>query len=863
MPRLRVHIENPSDGGFGYWLVKLYLFACLGCLSLLVHVCGAVYVYFARSVPELPDLRTYADQAPGVTTFHAWDGTLLAELAREYREVVPLSRVPRALLDAFIATEDRRFFEHSGLDLRGFLRALQKNVRAGQVLQGGSTITQQVAKAFLSPERTFSRKIREAILARRLEARYSKREILSLYLNHIFLGHGAYGVQAAARRYFDRNVWELGLGELALIAGLAKAPSRFSPIDHPEAAQKRRDQVLRNMVEAGFLTEEQVRPLLGQPVQLRERRDRSRDISPYFVEHVRRELIKQLGQKELYERGYRVETTVLTTADLQAADSVDHIARKLDKRQGWRGREVNLQGSERQLFLERASEKYDGAPLLEETLYLGLVEQVRSDGAIVRIGSRRLPLPLRNMAWAARYSARDATNDRTISSATEALRVGDVIWVRLEHRSYVPRFSEFTYDETGEVVWLPEQRNPPPAAPVLALEQSPRPQAAIFAFDLHNGYVVAMAGGTDFDRSEFNRAVQACRQPGSAYKPIYYSLALDRGYSYETLWNDKIKPEVDPVTGEMWVPQNIDGSYGQQVTLEKALVWSKNPPSVEIYKTVTSREVTARDAIDIVTWARMLGMTTPIHADDALALGASCVRIDELSRAFAVFARNGRPVENIYVRRVLDRRGNVVLDRSAWDDPMLDGASRLDRIVAVAGEYRKPVISPRTAWLTGTLLRRVVSQGHSGPIRATRLIAAGKTGTSSRTSDVWFVGYTSRWLATAWVGDDHYERQLGYKDASFTLSVPMWARFMYATSRDMPLEELPVERPPGVKPNDRGGPLRPGYPPPPEPGVRPDGKPYELPRQLQGLPVVLTGRAPDAAARTPAPAAGRRPKTAR
>ena len=634
MPRSRVTIDNPHDGGFLFWLGKLYLFAALGILFITLHGLGAVYIYFARSVPEVPDLKNYASWAPGITAVVSGDGALLAELANERREVVPISRVPRQLIDAFIATEDRRFFEHGGLDLRGFARAATANLRAGQVMQGGSTITQQVAKAYLSPERTFSRKVREAILARRLEARYSKREILATYLNHIFLGHGTYGVQAAARRYFDRNVWELDLSELALLAGMAKAPTRFSPIDHPSAAQKRRDQVLKNLVEAGFIKEDRVKPFFDQPIALRPWRDTSRDVSPYFVDHIKRELGKQFGQKALYEGGYRIETTVLPYLDVLAADNVDHAVRNLDKRQGFRGKEAHLEGSAREVFIARANALYE-APLLEDTLYLGLVEKVRADGATVRVGPRSLNLPLRNMEWAARYSAHDATNDRTITSAGEALKPGDVIWVRLAHKSHIARFTEFTYDETGDAAWVSETESKPPAGPRSSPWNRGPFQGALYTFDLNTGYVLAMAGGSDYDRSEFNRVVQACRQPGSAYKPIYYSLALDRGYNYDTQWVDKAKAEIDPVTGEMWTPQNVDGSYGAQVTLERALIWSKNPPSVEIFKTLGAK--------DVAEWARVLGMTTPIHADDALALGASCVRIDEISRAFAIFARNGQP----------------------------------------------------------------------------------------------------------------------------------------------------------------------------------------------------------------------------
>lgn len=975
MARERIQIINPADGGFFYWLAKFYLFAVLGLGLVVLHVLAGIYIYFARTLPKVPDFATYAEHAPGITQIFAGDGSLLAELASERREVIPLSQIPKPLIDAVLATEDRRFYEHRGLDLRGFVRAMRVNIATGQMRQGGSTITQQVAKAFLSPERSLTRKIREAILARRMEARYSKREILSLYLNHIFLGHGSYGVQAAARRYFDKNVWELGVEDLALLAGLAKAPTRFSPLDHPQAAQARRDIVLRNMVEVGYLDADEAKRHTARPLQLKPRRDASRDVSPYFVDAVRRELFAKLGQQRVLEEGLRVETTVQPFLDVLAAENVDHSVRRLDKRQGWRGPEAHLDPDAQRVFLLRASQRYAG-PLAEDTLYLGLVTAVRTGGATVQIGPHTTDLPLNNMLWAARYNARDSANDRLILSAYEALKPGDVIWVKLAFRSRTAKFTDYVYapitpykeggtdgakpagavpepartaarverppapppapassaqasssrsgsrstsrgksgrtrskgaptdkladkdkgrgrtpgtatgpggdarqqeaarpivtarpqyvpgtgvylpppgegeerragvpgapgkrQEVGEAVWLPEQqRKPGPnALREVMLEQPPRPQGALYTFDLATGYVLAMAGGSDYDRSEFNRAVQACRQPGSAYKPVYYSLALDRGYSYDTSWNDKVKVEIDPVTGEQWVPTNIDGSYGQQVSLERALVWSKNPPSLEIFKTMGKK--------DVASWARRLGMTTPIHADDALALGASCVRIDEVSRSFALFARSGRPIDTVQVKRVLSRRGEVLIDNSAWDDPMLDGRGRLDRLVAMAGRVKRPVIAPRTAYLTGTLLRRVVSQGHSKPIRDTKLIAAGKTGTSSRTSDVWFVGFTSRWLTTAWVGDDTYERQLGYADASFTISVPMWARFMYHANREAPLAEIP-EKPKDVKPTDRGGPLLPGFPPPPSSGVSPEGKAYDLPENLRDLPTAPKGSRP-------------------
>jgi penicillin-binding protein 1A len=294
--------------------------------------------------------------------------------------------------------------------------------------------------------------------------------------------------------------------------------------------------------------------------------------------------------------------------------------------------------------------------------------------------------------------------------------------------------------------------------------------------------------------------VQACRQPGSTYKPVYYSLALDRGYGYGSLFNDIPRAEVDPITGEVWVPQNLNNTVEYQVNLEYALVWSKNVPSVQLFKLVGAKDVEA--------WARRLGMTTPIIADQALALGASCTRIDELTRAFSAFARNGSLEEPVYLRRVRDRAGQVVEDNTAASDPMGPPDVRLDRMVALAGQSTKTVIPPRAAWLTSQLLRRVVTKGHAPALRSTGLLVAGKTGTSSATMDTWFVGYTSRSMITTWIGDDRRERPLGYKDAAFMLNVPMAARFLWKTTAGQPLRDIPWERPPGVRTNDTGGNLR-------------------------------------------------------
>jgi penicillin-binding protein 1A len=805
-PFSRVEVVNPSDGGFWHWLVKFYAFGAVCLVGLIILIGAGTYGYFAARIPPLPNIDRYAHDTAQSTALRAWDGTLLADWATERREIVTSSEVPPLLLKAFVSIEDRRFYEHGGLDYRGITRALLANLRAGAVAQGGSTITQQVARSFFDRDlffaRSLFRKIPEAILARRLEGRYSKSEILTLYLNQIFLGNTAYGVAAAARRYFDKTVDELDLGEMATIAGIARAPSNFSPIPNLQRSQNRRDQVLSAMAAAGAITAAEATAWKARPLTLRPPPDFFRQRSPYFAEYVRRDIAKRYGEKMLWEGGLEIETTLLPWVDAVAQENVDFSLRKLDKRQGWRGPVTRLAGVAVDQFRAKMAERYGSEPPQEARLYLGLVESNESRGAEVRVGTKTYKLPSANMKWAYPFSLRDSNNGKIVDSTINVLKKGDVIWVSNAHRSSRKRFSDWTYDPRNEVIWSApyEGKAQPTDDVVLKLEQTPRVQGALFSYDHDSGYVVAMAGGHDFDRSQFNRVVQACRQPGSTYKPIYYSLALDRGYGYDSLLNDIPRAEVDPITGEVWIPTNLNNTMEYQVSLEYSLVWSKNVPSVQLFKLVGGDNVEQ--------WARRLGFTTPIIPDQALALGASCSRMEELTRAFSAFARNGPLSDPIYVRRVRDRNGVIVEDNSALSDAMGDASGRLDRLVALAGKRPKLAIPARTAWLTSQLLRRVVTDGHNPALRNTGIKAAGKTGTSSATMDTWFIGYTSRWMTSTWIGDDKRERPLGHKDAAFMLAVPMFSRYMWEVGQDQTLQDIPWTRPQGVKANDTGGNLR-------------------------------------------------------
>ncbi len=796
--RDRVTVANRADGGLLFWLGRLYGFAGLVLIAAGVLTGLLIYRYFSVTTPAAPDLRAYVASAPGVTRLFAADGTKLGEFAREWRELVPFDQIPTPHIDAVIAIEDHDYWSHGGLYYKGIVRAAWANLTSGEFAQGGSTITQQVAKQFLVTDKSLARKAREAIMARRLEARYSKKAILSLYLNQIYLGAGAYGVAAAARRYFQKDLDQLTLAEMALIAGLPKAPSAFSPINRPQRAVERRDLVLDQMVVRGKLTAEAAAAAKREPLALKVYKDVFPDRMPYFAEHVRRDLLKRYGEDGLMAGGLRVETTAEPVFEAAAYENVDYGTRKQDKRQGWRAAEWFVDGPARDTFIQRQRERYGEGPLTPGRRYLGVVDEVGCDRAKVIIGDRELELPSRNLRWAAAWSATNAENDREISCASRALRPGDVIWVSREIRTR-GRYRDFYLPDKINPAWHVredqhewDERHPD----VVQLDQVPHPQGALFTADHRTGHVLAMVGGYDYTRSERNHAVQSCRQPGSTYKPIYYSAALDEGFGFDSMFYDRPIEIIDEVTGEVWTPTNLGGTVDNDVTLEYALVFSKNIPSVGIFVEVGAQAVE--------TWARRLGFTSEIIADKALALGASCTYLDELTRAFAIFARNGRWIEWSYVRRIVDRHGNTLEDHTTYYDPLLAAGERLDRLAATAGDRPAQAIPARTAFLTSKLLAQMVNYGFTKTLRATELHAAGKTGTSSATMDTSFVAYTAHHITAAWLGDDKRVRELGKKDAAYMTVVPLWARYMNEVAGGYPNLEIPWEVPPGVEPKDRG-----------------------------------------------------------
>ncbi|MGE5310871.1 MAG: penicillin-binding protein 1A [Nitrospirota bacterium] len=679
-------------------------------LALLLAGSGGVYLV-TRELPEIYSLKDYKPDI--VTTVYADDGSPVAEFCRERRIVVPMGRIPKLLVQAFVAAEDSRFYEHEGLDYLGIMRAMYKNIMAAGIRQGGSTITQQVTKSLLlTPERSITRKIREAILAFRIERYLSKDEILYLYLNQIYLGHNAYGVEAAAQTYFGKSVQELNLAECAMLAGLPQAPSRYSPHKHPDRARERQSYVLNRMTEDGYITAQQAKQALATPVKVKGRMEKNIGKAPYFTEHIRRYLEEKYGEDILYHQGLQVYSTVNVAYQQAAQKALRKGLQDLDKRQGYRGPLAHLEGKHIDTYFLDLKESEDLEPLREGDIVKGVISAAQSGEKRFRVnlnGGSGV-LPFETMSWIRRDPA-------------AALKVGDLILVRLMGRD----------QRSGD--WK------------LALEQEPQVQGAILSLENTTGFVRAMVGGYDFSTSQFNRAVQARRQPGSAFKPIIYAAALDKGYTPATIIIDSPVIFGDEQSERVWKPRNYKETFYGPTLLRTALILSRNVVTIKIVNDI---------GLDyVIDYARRLGINSPLTRDLSLALGSSALSLLELTRAVSVFPNQGELVQPIFITKVMDRDGRLLEEHKP---------------------QREKVMESDTAFVMSHLLEEVVKYGTGWRARALGRPVGGKTGTTNDQKDAWFVGFSPSMTAGVWVGFDN-ERELGPVETGARAASPIWVDF--------------------------------------------------------------------------------------
>jgi len=673
-------------------------------------------------LPPVDQLLTY--QPPVATRIFAEDGTLIGEFYVERRYLVPLEMVPTHVRLAFLAAEDADFYTHPGIDPLGIGRALVANLVAKQVVQGGSTITQQVVKTLLlTPERSFERKAKEMILAFRLETRLSKDDILYLYLNQIYFGAGAYGVEAAARTFFDKGVEELTVAEAALLAGLPQRPSAYDPQRHPRQSNARKAHVLERMRTEHFLSEEQYAAASSEQIAIRPRRLANYMAAPWYVEHVRKLLEDRYGGTAAAQLGLRVHTAVDLQMQRAAEESLREGLRELDRRQGFRGPVRRLGPRKIDTFLAR--EAATGSP--DDPSPRAVVTAVRSAAVEVRTAWEHGAIPASALTWGRSHLA------------PGSFKAGDVIAVT----------------RAGAL---------PDGTTRFALDQQPQVQGALVAIDPYTGQVKAMAGGYDFARSQFNRVVQARRQPGSAIKPFIYAAAVDHGFTPASIVTDAPISFPGGANGRLWTPRNFGNRYYGAVQLRTALLRSLNTVTVRLVDDIgldTTRE-----------YLQKVGFSRPLPRNLSLALGSAEVSPLELTAAYGVFATLGKRFEPLFITAVTDRDG----------DPIDFGHTR---------PRFERAISSATAYVLTNMLEAVVEHGTGQRASAIDRPAAGKTGTTNDMHDAWFVGFTPDLIAGVWVGFDA-DRSLGEKETGGRAAAPIWASFMKRALEGRPVVDFPV-----------------------------------------------------------------------
>lgn len=774
----------------GRWwklLLKALLVVVLTGATLAALVYQGVWLVFGPGLPEIPKVDEY--RPPILTEVYTQDAVLAGEFYNERRKVVPYERIPKRLVQAFIASEDASFFDHFGVDVLGTTRAVYKTVMKkvtgrGSV-QGGSTLTQQTAKAVLisaegyksATAKNVKRKIREALLARRLENALSKEEILYLYLNNVYLGHHSYGVQSAAENYFRKDVKDLTLGEMALIAGLPQAPSAYSPFMNPEAAKNRRKYVVRQMLEKGMISKAEHDQAAAEEVKVFPVEDVFHEFAPYFTEETRRAVVDRYGNKTLLEGGLKVFTTMDSEKQRAAQEAVLANLLQVDKRQGFRGPVMHLDSdADKQKFLAKAAKALGDEPLTKGHLYVGLVSTIEKEGKVaeISIGNTKAKLPALGMRWAREVNAEKYYPSVLVNKVSAALKVGDVVVVRVVDAKELYDDKEQYNDALFQDV--------PKDSVLVRLEQEPELQASLVSIDPHRQYLVAMVGGYDFDANEFNRAFQACRQPGSSFKPIVYAEAIEQmEWNQSTVILDSPIVMDDPENQNRWKPANFDEGFEGEIALRYALVNSKNIPAVKTFIALAKHLGNKNEVVGIQKLgelAKGLGFSTPLNPDYSTALGSACVYPIELAQVYATINRLGVKKPTWFVRKVEDRFGRTLEDHTSFDDPW---ASLQDRIAAGYARLYEPgqqVLSKESAFIITDIMRGVVTDGTGGPANRLGKPAAGKTGTTNDSFDAWFTAFTRDLVTSAWVGYDLNVHPLGKYETGGRAALPSWLAYM-------------------------------------------------------------------------------------
>jgi penicillin-binding protein 1A len=714
----------------------------------LIAVCAVIWVFWTYG-QDLPDYTQLEDYAPPITTrVHAGDGSLLAEYAVQRRVFVPISTIPEMVRNAFLAAEDQNFYSHPGVDPMGVARAIVTNIRnlgTGRRPEGASTITQQVAQNFLlTKDVSIKRKIREAIISFRIERAFTKDQILELYLNEIYLGFGAYGVASASLNYFNKPLSELAPDESAFLAALPKGPNNYNPITKQAAAVARRNYVLGRMAEDGVISVEYAGSLSERPIRV------SREIStaiteaPYFAEEVRRELVGHVGEDGLYKDGLSVRTTLDPRLQGIARESLRAGLVAYDRRHGWRGPLTRLDaGTPWQELLAKMAVPPGGGDWSLATVITVTPEQAEIGLADGSIGV----IPLAQLKWARKWLKGENRGPR-IKSANQVLEVGYVVFV-----------SRKTENLDGR----------PYASVTYRLEQVPAVNGALVAIDPHTGRVLAMTGGLDFALSEFNRATQASRQPGSAFKPIVYMAGLDNGFTPSTRILDAPFVINQGAGQGKWKPANYTKKFYGPSPMRLGIEKSRNLMTVRLAQTIGMESVAMQ--------AERLGVVDNLPHHLSMSLGAGETTLMRLTAAYAMIVNGGRKITPTLIDRIQDRTGATVFRHDIRECPDCQQSGWFGQDLPQLPDIREKVIEPGTAYQMVSMLQGVIQRGTGRRIAELKLPLGGKTGTTNKSIDTWFIGFSPDLAVGVFVGFDE-PRSLGKRETGSSVPAPIFKEFM-------------------------------------------------------------------------------------
>lgn len=775
-----------------------------------------VGIYVGGIARDLPDYEVLAEYEPSVTTrVHAGDGSLIAEFARERRIYVPHTAIPPKLKQAFMSAEDKNFYKHGGVDLKGVIRAAIANV--GNVLndrrlEGASTITQQVAKNFLlTSDQKLDRKVKEALLAFRIEKAFEKEEILELYLNEIYLGMGSYGVAAAALNYFDKSLMDLTIAQMAYLAAVPKAPSNYHPIRQRERAVARRNWVIGRMAVNGYITNEQMFEAQAEPLTITPRRRGAQTAEvEYFVERVRRRVYNIYGEDNLYDGGLSVRTTIDTTLQTHAVAALRSGLVDYDQKHGWRGPLINLNLDERNEEGQDWIEQFEVAKLPRDQAPWkpAIVLEALDETAIIafRDGTPNSIIPLKAMTWARVYTPNPDRRSDALEATYDILKRGDVVMVEPIYEVPVVPEPDVLDPDLAEAV---EYQNPDDAAPSViveetrfvedidltpqlthyALRQIPAVNGAIVAIDPHTGRVLAMSGGFSFELSEFNRATQAERQPGSSFKPFVYAAALDHGYTPSSLVLDA-PFVIDQGSGQgWWKPSNYEaGEFFGPSTLRMGIEKSRNVMTVRLAQEIGMEP--------IVENARVFGIHDNMLPVLSMALGAGETTLYRMTTAYAQLVNGGKKVTPTLIDRIQDRDGKTIYRHDQRECQECNAEMWEEQSEPFLTDDRAQVIDPRTAYQVVSMLEGVVQRGTGRKIRTVGKPIGGKTGTTNDQKDAWFIGFSADLAVGVFIGFDS-PRPMGRSATGGGVAAPVVRDFMQAAIGDT--HAVPFRTPEGIR----------------------------------------------------------------